>query len=77
MIDWPRLLCPHCGNREHFEVEIRNYARLDFAKRRLKPAVQQRGAEMAELPFNSKCRCLQCNKRGRWNAWQRGAYSEC
>jgi predicted nucleic-acid-binding Zn-ribbon protein len=68
-INWPKQLCPHCGNRDDFRYEVVMPVDYDGPA----SALDFRHEEMT-LPFNSRVWCLKCGKQGRWNAWQRGAY---
>lgn len=73
-IEWPRLLCPHCGNHESFEFEIASRIGIRYGNK-VETLIPTSGYSPS-LPFNSRVWCLKCGKRGRWNSWQRNAYTK-
>jgi hypothetical protein len=66
-VKFPKVKCPHCGNRSRFDIEITARVAL-IAGGPGSPYVKDE-----ELPFNSRIWCHDCGRQGRWNAWQRGA----
>lgn len=72
-VEWPRQICPHCGNRDKFEFEVEGFVKVHYAEGDDGVIA---GVNTGDLPFNSRVWCLQCGRQGRWCAWQRGVYTE-
>lgn len=68
-----RLLCPHCGNRTSFEIEVTASTDIHIYE---DGAVDMDEIYYRDLPFNSRVLCRKCGKRGRWCNWMRGAYQD-